>query len=83
LTEDVEVGDGVISSGLGGIFPPGIKIGRVTAVESQESLSKEDFSFGIFKRINVRPSVDLSSLEEVFVLEVEKSIEGEEWSGRE
>ncbi|MGB2980067.1 MAG: rod shape-determining protein MreC [Candidatus Zixiibacteriota bacterium] len=83
LTEDVEVGDGVISSGLGGIFPPGIKIGRVTAVESQESLSKEDFSFGIFKRINVRPSVDLSSLEEVFVLEVEKAIEGEEWSGRE
>ncbi|MGB2989920.1 MAG: rod shape-determining protein MreC [Candidatus Zixiibacteriota bacterium] len=83
LTEDVEVGDGVISSGLGGIFPPGIKIGRVTAVESQESLSKEDFSFGIFKRINVRPSVDLSSLEEVVVLEVEKAIEGEEWSGRE
>ncbi len=83
LTEDVEVGDGVISSGLGGIFPPGIKIGRVTAIESQESLSKENFSFGIFKRINVRPSVDLSSLEEVFVLEVEKAIEGEEWSGPE
>jgi rod shape-determining protein MreC len=83
LTEDVEVGDGIISSGLGGIFPPGIRIGRVTAVESQESLSKENFSFGIFKRINVRPSVDLSSLEEVFVLEVEKAIEGEEWSGHE
>lgn len=83
LTEDVEVGDGIISSGLGGIFPPGIKIGMVTAVESQESLSKENFSFGIFKRINVRPSVDLSSLEEVFVLEVEKAIEGEERSGHE
>ena len=83
LTEDVEVGDGIISSGLGGIFPPGIRIGRVTAVESQESLSKENFSFGIFKRINVMPSVDLSSLEEVFVLEVEKAIEGEEWSGHE
>ncbi len=83
LTEDVEVGDGVISSGLGGIFPPGIKIGRVTAVESQESLSKENFSFGIFKRINVKPSVDLSSLEEVFVLEVEKEVEDEEESGPE
>ena len=83
LTEDVEVGDGIISSGLGGIFPPGIRIGRVTAVESQESLSKENFSFGIFKRINVKPSVDLSSLEEVFVLEVEKEVEDEEESGPE
>jgi rod shape-determining protein MreC len=83
LTEDVESGDGVISSGLGGIFPPGIKIGAVTAVESQKTLSREDYSFGIFKRIIVRPSVDFSSLEEVFVMEVEKVIESPEQPGRE
>ncbi len=83
LTEDVKVGDVVISSGLGGIFPPGIKIGAVTAVESQKTLSEEDFSFGIFKRIRVKPFVDLSTLEEVFILQVETAAEGEEWSGRE
>jgi rod shape-determining protein MreC len=83
LTEDVAVEDDVISSGLGGIFPSGIKIGTVTAVESQKTLSKEDFSFGIFWRISVKPSVDLSSLEEVFVMEVEKEVEDEEESGRE
>jgi rod shape-determining protein MreC len=70
LREDVRVGDFVISSGLGGIFPPGIKIGVVTAVESSETFSKEDRSFGIFKMIQVKPSVDFSSLEELFVLEV-------------
>ena len=64
-------------------FPPGIKIGAVTAVESQKTLSEEDFSFGIFKRIRVKPFVDLSTLEEVFILQVETAAEGEEWSGRE
>ena len=83
LTEDIEVGDGVISSGLGGIFPAGIKIGTVIAVETQKTLSREDYSFGIFKRISVRPSVDLSSLEEVFVMEVEKAMGGEDEFGPE
>jgi len=72
LREDVKRGDFVISSGLGGIFPPGIKIGVVTAVESEETFSEEDRSFGIFKMIQVKPSVDFSSLEELFVLEVVK-----------
>ena len=83
LTEDIEVGDGVISSGLGGIFPAGIRIGTVIAVETQKTLSREDYSFGIFKRISVRPSVDLSSLEEVFVMEVEKAMGGEDEFGPE
>ena len=72
LAEDVKAGDFVISSGLGGIFPPGIKIGVVTAVESEEAFSKENRSFGIFKMIQVMPSVDFSSLEELFVLGVAK-----------
>ncbi len=70
LQQDVRVGDEVISSGLGGIFPPGLQIGVVTAVESSEIFSREDRSFGIFKMIQVKPSVDFSSLEELFVLEV-------------
>lgn len=75
LQEDVRVGDLVISSGLGGIFPLGLQIGTVTAVESRETFSKEDRSFGIFKMIQVNPSVDFSSLEEVFVLDVQKEKE--------
>lgn len=71
LQEDVRVGDLVISAGLGGIFPPGLQIGSVTAVESQETFSKKDRSFGIFKMIQVNPSVDFSSLEEVFVLDMQ------------
>lgn len=75
LPEDVKVGDQIISSGLGGIFPPGIKIGVVTSVESEETFSKEDYSFGIFKIIQIDPSVDFSSLEELFVLVVEPEVE--------
>jgi rod shape-determining protein MreC len=75
LPEDVKVGDQIISSGLGGIFPPGIKIGLVTSVESEETFSKEDYSFGIFKIIQIDPSVDFSSLEELFVLVVEPEVE--------
>jgi len=77
LQEDAMVGDQVISSGLGGIFPPGIKIGVVISVENSETFSKEDRSFGIFKMIQVKPSVDFSSLEELFVLEVARG-EGKE-----
>ena len=77
LPEDVKVGDQVISSGLGGIFPPGIMIGVVTGVESSETFSEQDRSFGIFKMIQVKPSVDFSSLEEVFVLEVVRGGEQE------
>jgi rod shape-determining protein MreC len=72
LREDIKIGDRVITSGLGGIFPPGIKIGVVTAVESEEDLSRIDRSFGIFKRVDVTPYVDLSSLEELFVLDAKR-----------
>ncbi len=72
ISEDVQVKDPIISSGLGGIFPPGIKIGMVTAVESEETFSEEDRSFGIFKMIQVQPSVDFSSLEELFILKTAK-----------
>ena len=76
LQEDVREGDWVISSGLGGIFPAGLQIGVVTAVESEETFSKEHRAFGIFKMIQVKPSVDFSSLEELFVLDVTSGGEG-------
>jgi rod shape-determining protein MreC len=70
VQEDVRVGDLVITSGLGGVFPSGLKIGVVAEVQSEERFSEEDHTFGIFKRIQLTPSVDFSSLEELFVLDV-------------
>jgi rod shape-determining protein MreC len=57
---DVAVGDTLVSSGLGGVFPPNLPVGTVAEVrEPPERLLKEVFvrSFGAFDR-----------LEEVFVL---------------
>ena len=57
---DVRVGDTVISSGLDGVYPKGLGIGRVMTVSKKKS--------GIFQEITVTPSVDFEKLEEVFVL---------------
>lgn len=59
-SEDIRIGDVVISSGLGGIFPKEILLGVVTKVEKRRS--------GLFQQIEVSPSVDFSKLEEVLVL---------------
>lgn len=67
--EDVKIGDEVVSGGLGGIFPAGIRIGAVSRVEEQV-LHKTSPHFGIFKEIEVKPSVDFNSLEELFVLNI-------------
>jgi rod shape-determining protein MreC len=72
LREEIRVGDRIITSGLGGIFPPGIMIGVVTAVESEEEQSKINRSYGIFKTIEVAPYVDFNHLEELFVIAVKR-----------
>lgn len=59
-TDDVQVGDTLVSSGLGGIFPKGIPVGTVSKVERKP--------FGITQDIEVVPSVDFSKLEEVLVV---------------
>ena len=58
--EDVKVGDSVVSSGVGGVFPKGVPICEVTMVKKGE--------YGIFQTIEVRPMVDLGKLEEMLVL---------------
>ncbi len=57
---DIRIGHPVISSGLGGVFPKGLLIGKVSKVEETEK--------GLFKNVVVTPSVKISFLEEVFVL---------------
>jgi rod shape-determining protein MreC len=62
---DVIPGDEVISSGLGGVFPPALRIGTVVQAEDRTS--------SIFKHILVQPYADFNSLEELFVIEVKKN----------
>jgi rod shape-determining protein MreC len=57
--EDVKVGDLVVTSGLGGIFPAGIRIGTVAKVGIEPN--------GLMKEILVRPAVDFRSVEEILV----------------
>lgn len=60
MNADVEVGDVVLSSGLGGTFPKGLKIGVVS-----QAIKKKQ---GLFQDIMVAPSADFSRMEEVMVL---------------
>jgi rod shape-determining protein MreC len=58
--EPVEVGDKLITAGVGGIYPRGIKVGMIT------DITKENF--GMTLSIEVMPSVEFDKLEEVLVL---------------
>lgn len=57
---DVRRGDRIVTSGSGKVFPPGIPIGIVTEVSGEEG--------GLVRQAQVKPFVDLNSLEEVLVL---------------
>jgi len=57
---DVRVGDMVVTSGLGRIFPKGIPVGEIIDVQ--------DPAGELFKDIKVRPIVDFSKLEELLVI---------------
>ncbi len=59
-SSQVRVGDLVVTSGLGGIFPKGLTVGRVTEIR--------DVPGALFKEIEIRPAVDFSKLEEVLVV---------------
>ncbi|MEW6615061.1 MAG: rod shape-determining protein MreC [Thermodesulfobacteriota bacterium] len=63
--DDVRIGDDIISSGLGGIFPKGLLLGRVSKIKKEGS--------GLFQYIEVTPSVDFTKLEEVFIVVGDKS----------
>lgn len=58
--EDVQVGDQVISSGMGGVFPKGLLLGTVQEVVRGSS--------GLFQRVEVEPAANFSRLEEVMVV---------------
>jgi rod shape-determining protein MreC len=61
LMADVVIGDRVVTSGMGGVFPKGIPLGRVLR-------SSRPTNGALFQETWVQPLTDLSRLEEVLVL---------------
>ena len=68
---DVRIGDIVVSSGLDGVYPKGLRIGLVSQVIEHDA--------DIFHEVIITPFVDFEKLEEVLViLEVQKH----DWASR-
>jgi len=64
LMAEVRVGDMVLTSGMGGVFPKGIPIGTVTAIHRK--------SGALFQEAAIQPSVDFGRLEEVLIIAGER-----------
>jgi len=62
-SEPVVLGDVVMTSGLGNVYPKGLMVGKVTRIARE--------IYGITQSIEVSPSVDFNRLEEVIVLAFE------------
>ena len=62
-TVDVQEGDQVVTAGYGGLFPPGVPVGVVSKVVKQRR--------GMFLEIEVTPSVDFLTLEDLLVIQQE------------
>jgi rod shape-determining protein MreC len=57
---EINVGDTVVSSGLDGVFPKGLRVGRVSEILRLNA--------GIFQKVSVTPYVNFEVLEEVFII---------------
>lgn len=55
----VRPGDEVITSGLGGVFPPGLRLGRVQRVDNPAS--------GLHQEVQIRPAADFGAIHYAFV----------------
>jgi rod shape-determining protein MreC len=53
------VGDELVTSGVGSVFPPGLAIGKIVKLEGDD---------GLFQRVEVAPAVDVSRVRAVTVL---------------
>ncbi len=61
---DVSLGDTVVSSGIDGVFPKGLRVGRVSEIVKLNA--------GIFQEIVVTPYVDFEKLEEVLIVALQR-----------
>ncbi len=61
LDEKLKKGDSVISSGMGGVFPPELRIGKIDEVVNDQ--------FGLTKTAYVKPYADLYDINHVIVVD--------------
>lgn len=59
-TDEVEIGDLLVTSGFGCRFPKGVPVARIKRLQKRE--------FGIYQTVEAEPTVDFSRLEEVLVI---------------
>lgn len=62
--EEVNPGDRIITSGMGGVFPKGLLLGFAVEIENSPG--------EVFQRLSLAPSADLLRLEEVLVIAKEQ-----------
>lgn len=60
VDQQVQTGDMIVTSGLGGVYPKGLPIGMVTNVDRPQG--------AMYYTISVRPLASVGNLEEVFVI---------------
>lgn len=60
IKSNISKGDTILTSGLGGIYPKGIKIGEVTEVEEDKA--------AVVKNAVIKPSVDFNRLEQMLIV---------------
>jgi rod shape-determining protein MreC len=58
--DDVQPEDVVITSGVGGVYPKGLRVGSIEAVQTEEAR--------LLHTASVRPSVDFGRIEQVFIM---------------
>ncbi|MBA3818933.1 MAG: rod shape-determining protein MreC [Deltaproteobacteria bacterium] len=54
-----QVGDEVVTSGVGSVFPPGLVVGKISKIDGDD---------GMFQRVEVAPAIDVSRVRAVMVL---------------
>lgn len=62
---NVAVGDRVVSSGMDGVFPKGLPVGKITTIVKRQA--------GIFQELTVTPYVDFERLEEVLIVPLKEA----------
>ncbi len=71
---NIQPGDTLISSGLGGVFPKGLVIGHIIEIDVDQ--------YGLLQQALVNPAVNFNRLEEVFIVTgVPQEVEDDEESG--
>ncbi|PLT30143.1 rod shape-determining protein MreC [Peribacillus deserti] len=73
--EKIKKGSEVVTSGLGGVFPPGLPVGKVEKVESDQ--------YGLTQVAYVKPAAELYDLNHVIVVKREQTVDSSDGAGAE